>query len=118
MTIYKIKSEATSLPQDLEIRHLSGNLYEFIGNHNIMEKQIERDDEMVTIYTSDLVHITSKIESRDDMIVSLIRLRYTQDAEFAAINKGIADSLDSDYVAYREFVNLCKEQSVLYFEEA
>ncbi len=118
MTIYKIKSEATSLPQEIQIRKLSGNLYEFIGNHNITSKQIQRDSETVTIYESDLVHITSKVESRDDMIVALIRLRYTQDTEFAVINKGIANSLDSDYVSYRGYVEMCKGQSAIYYEGA
>ena len=116
MTIYKIKSEATSLPQEIQIKKLSGNLYEFIGNHNIIPKQIERDNETVTIYTSDLVHITSKIDTRDDMIVALIRLRYTQDAEFAVINKGIANNLNNDYVVYRGYVELCKEQSAIYYD--
>jgi len=42
-------------------------------------------------------------------------LRYTQDAEFAVINKGITNNLDSDYVAYRSYVDMCKEQSYVYF---
>ena len=115
MIIYKIKSEATSLPQEIQVRKLSGNLYEFIGNHNIIPIQIERDDETVTVYTSDLVHITSKVETRDDMIVALIRLRYTQDAEFAVINKGIANSQNAEYLVYRDYVNWCKEQASVHF---
>ena len=118
MTVYKIKSESTATPQEIQVRKLSGNLYEFIGNHNIVSKQIERDNETVTVYTSDLVHITSKVDTRDDMIVSLIRLRYTQDAEFAVINKGITNNLDSNYVVYRSYVDMCKEQSTIYYENA
>jgi hypothetical protein len=51
----------------------------------------------------------------DDMIVALIRLRYTQDAEFAVINKGIANAQDEEYLAYRLYVELCKEQSNTYY---
>ena len=118
MKIYKIKNESTQVPDDTAIRHLSGTIYEIIGNENVTPKLKIQDGEEVTVYESELTHITTSITHRHEMVSALIRLRYTQDAEFAVINKGIADSLDSDYVAYREFVNLCKEQSVLYFEEA
>ena len=117
MEIIKIKSESTQVPDDTSIRHLSGSLYEFIGNFNIIEKQIERDNEMVTVYTSDLVHITTNVKTRDDMIVALIRLKYTQDDEFALVNKGIANAQDEEYLIYRDYVNLCKEQSSLYYDK-
>ena len=114
----KIKNQATSSPQDLQVRKLSGNLYEFIGHTNITQEVITRDDEQVTVYNSDMVHITTRINSRDDMIVALIRLRYTQDAEFALIKKGIADSTNTEYIAYRAYVETCKTQADIYYEEA
>jgi ABC-type Fe3+/spermidine/putrescine transport system ATPase subunit len=114
MIINKFKNESTETPQEIQVRKLSGNLYEFIGNFNITSKQIERDNELVTVYESDLVHITSNVENRNDMIVALIRLRYTQDAEFAVINKGIANAQDEEYLQYRNYVTLCKEQANVY----
>ena len=114
----KIKNQSTSSPQDLQVRHLSGNLYEFIGHTNITPEVIMRDDEQVTVYNSDMVHITTRINSRDEMISALIRLRYTQDAEFALINKGIQDSTNVEYVAYRNYVTICKAQADIYYEEA
>jgi len=118
MIINKFKNESTETPQEIQVRKLSGTIYEFIGNHNITSKQITRDDEVVTVYESDLVHITTNVNSRDDMIVALIRLRYTQDAEFALINKGIQNSEDVEYKAYRSYVALCKTQSNVYWVEA
>ena len=111
----KIKNQATSSPQDLQVRKLSGNLYEFIGHTNITQETIIRDDEQVTVYNSDMVHITTRINSRDEMISALIRLRYTQDAEFALINKGIADSTNVEYVAYRAYVETCKTHANTYW---
>ena len=114
----KIKNQSTSSPQEMQVRHLSGNLYEFIGHENVTPTTIERDDEQVTVYNSDMTHITTRINSRDEMISALIRLRYTQDAEFALINKGIADSTNIEYVAYRDYVTTCKTQTSIYYEEA
>ena len=118
MEIRKIKNESTQVPDDTAIRHLSGTIYEIIGNENVTPKLKIQNGEEITVYESDLTHITTIIETRDDIIVALIRLRYTQDAEFAVINKGIADKLDSEYVAYRDYVILCKQQSLVYYEGA
>ena len=117
MTLNKIKNQSTSSPQELQVRKLSGNLYEFIGHQNITQETVIRDDEQVTVYNSDMTHITSHINSRDEMISALIRLRYTQDAEFALINKGIQNAEDVEYVAYRDYVNLCKQQANTHYKD-
>jgi hypothetical protein len=116
MTVNKIKNQSTSSPQEIQVRHLSGTIYEIIGNENVTPKQKIMDGEEVTVYESELTHITTSITRRDEMISALIRLRYTQDAEFALINKGIANAQDEEYLRYRNYVNLCKEQSMIYYE--
>ena len=118
MEIRKIKQESTQVPDDIAIRHLSGTIYELIGNENVTPKQKVLDGEEVTVYESELTHITTSITRRDEMISALIRLRYTQDAEFALINKGIQNSEDVKYKAYRSYVALCKTQSNVYWVEA
>ena len=115
MEIRKIKQESTQVPDDTAIRHLSGTIYELIGNENVTPKQKIMDGEEVTVYESELTHITTSITRRDEMISALIRLRYTQDAEFALINKGIQNSENVEYKAYRSYVALCKEQANVYF---
>ena len=116
MTVNKIKNQSTSSPQEIQVRKLSGNLYEFIGHTNITQEVINREDEQVAVYNSDMTHLTVRINSRDEMISALIRLRYTQDAEFALINKGIADSTNNEYVEYRAYVETCKTQANTYWE--
>ena len=111
----KIKNQSTLSPQEMQVIHLSGNLYEFIGHENIVPTTIKRDGKQVTVYNSDMTHLTERINSRDEMISALIRLRYTQDAEFALINKGILNPLNEEYVTYREFVTLCKSQANVYW---
>jgi hypothetical protein len=118
MEIRKTKQESTQVPDDTTIRHLSGTIYELIGNENVTPKQKIMDGEEVTVYESELTHITTSITRRDEMISALIRLRYTQDAEFALINKGIQNSEDVEYKAYRSYVALCKTQSNVYWVEA
>ncbi len=118
MEIRKTKQESTQVPDDTAIRHLSGTIYELIGNENVTPKQKIMDGEEVTVYESELTHITTSITRRDEMISALIRLRYTQDAEFALINKGILNAQDVEYVAYRNYVTICKAQADIYYEEA
>ena len=118
MEIRKTKQESTQVPDDTAIRHLSGTIYELIGNENVTPKQKIMDGEEVTVYESELTHITTSITRRDEMISALIRLRYTQDAEFALINKGIQNSEDVEYKAYRSYAALCKTQSNVYWVEA
>ena len=118
MEIRKTKQESTQVPDDTAIRHLSGTIYELIGNENVTPKQKVLDGEEVTVYESELTHITTSITRRDEMISALIRLRYTQDAEFALINKGIQNSEDVEYKAYRSYTALCKTQSNVYWVEA
>jgi hypothetical protein len=116
MTVNKIKNQSTSSPQEIQVRKLSGNLYEFIGHTNITQEVINREDEQVAVYNSDMTHLTVRINSRDEMISALIRLRYTQDAEFAVINKGISNAQDEEYLVYRNYVDLCKQQAKVYYE--
>ena len=116
MEIRKTKQESTQVPDDTTIRHLSGTIYELIGNENVTPKQKIMDGEEVTVYESELTHITTSITRRDEMISALIRLRYTQDAEFALINKGIANSTNTEYITYRAYVETCKTQANTYWE--
>ena len=60
MTFNKIKNQSTSIPQDLQVRKLSGNLYEFIGHENIVPTTIERDDELSEIFAN-LLKLTKSI---------------------------------------------------------
>ena len=117
MKIRKIKQESTQVPDDTAIRHLSGTIYELIGNENVTSKQKVMVGKEVTVYESELTHITTSITRRDEMISALIRLRYTQDAEFALINKGILNAQDPEYVVYRAYVDVCKTQANIYFEQ-
>ncbi|NCD07279.1 MAG: hypothetical protein EOL97_14295 [Spirochaetia bacterium] len=115
MVIKKFKQESTQVPDDNSVRYLSGTIYELIGNENILEKLKTVDGDEVTVYESNMTHITASISKREDMIVALIRLRYNLDDEFALINKGIEDSQNQDYMNYRSYVGLCKEQALIYF---
>ena len=41
-------------------------------------------------------------------VVELIRRKYSVDDEYAVLNKGITDTSDADYVAYRAYIAECK----------
>jgi len=44
----------------------------------------------------------------NNLVVSKIRVSYSQDDEFAMIAEGIEDATNASYVAYRAFVATCK----------
>ena len=93
-------------PQELKVKFY-GNKIEISTAWNITE--VEEGFEF-----EHNIKIVDKT-TRDNLIAHLIRLRYTQDAEFALINKGILNSGNVEYQAYRSYVNLCKEQANVYF---
>jgi hypothetical protein len=44
-------------------------------------------------------------------VVELIRQKYSVNDEYDVLNKGIADTADADYVAYRAYVAECKTKA-------
>lgn len=52
-------------------------------------------------------YLKSKEELDKDLVAELRNI-YSEDAEFALINKGISDANDVDYVAYRNLVSELK----------
>jgi hypothetical protein len=105
-----MKNETTLQPIRLSYRKLSGNLYEVELNENIITEQIQHEDTTETIYIRDRYSSVVRVDNNGDLIVGLIRLKYTQDDEYALINKGIANNQDIDYLAYREYVSECKNK--------
>lgn len=51
------------------------------------------------------------------IVEGLIKERYTIEEEIALTNKGIKDSSNVEYVAYRNFVEECKAKAKAYTEE-
>ena len=50
------------------------------------------------------------MQALKESLLDRIRAEYTVDEEFRIINAGIADSTDSEYIAYRQFIeNLLAE---------
>lgn len=117
MRIKKIKNEATQIPDDLTIRHLCGSVYEIIRNDKVVAIEEQTEEGKTTIYKSEMTHITCDIKSREEMVAALIRSKYSQNDEFALINKGLIDKNNTEYLSYRNFVSVCKEQSFVYFND-
>lgn len=115
MLLERSKSESNIAPNDLEIKHLGGSLYEIIKNDNITSFEKDHEGQVETMYQCDKVILRKVIKSREEAIIAFIRLKYSQDDEFALTNKGIADNQDTEYIAYREYVAWSKEQAGVYF---
>ena len=103
-----MKNETNVQPTRLSYRQLSGNLYEVELNENITTEERTHEDITETIYISDRYSSVVIVESKDDLIVGLIRLKYSQNDEYALINKGIVNNQDIEYLAYRDYVEECK----------
>lgn len=115
MKLEKSYCESNIIPNDLEVKHLGGNLYEIVKNDNIKTTDKEHEGITETFYQCDKVILQKEIKTRDEAIIAFIRLKYSQDDEFALTNKGIADNQDAEYIAYRNYVSWCKEQVGVYF---
>jgi len=103
------------MPKDLEVKHLGGSLYEISQNENVTSATKNIDGKIETFYTYDKTILTVRIKTRGEGVVAFIRLKYTQDEEFALVNKGISDLQNSDYLSYRSYVEKCKLQAATYF---
>jgi tRNA splicing endonuclease len=115
MLLEKSYSESNITPMDLEVKHLGGNLYEITKNENVETVEKSQEGITETFYNCDKTILRSRITSRDEAIVAFIRLKYSQNDEFALTNKGIANSQDTEYLVYRDYVAWCKEQASVYF---
>jgi hypothetical protein len=115
MLLEKSYCESNIIPNDLEVIKLGGNYYEIVKNDNITAFEKEHDGQTETMYQCDKVILQKHIKTRDEAIIAFIRLKYSQDDEFALTNKGIANNQDPEYLTYREYVTWCKEQVVVYF---
>ena len=51
-----------------------------------------------------------RIQKYHDLVISLIREKYTIDDEFKFINVGLNDRNNADYQTYRDYVEQCKQQ--------
>lgn len=99
-----MKTQSTVRPEKFKIKDL-GKVKEISLCENITETQNEEND---TIYEYDMVMVTTKSTTRDDIISDLVHLKYTYDQEIALLNKGLQDVNNSEYIAYRNYVAECK----------
>jgi hypothetical protein len=99
-----MKTQSTFKPNKFKINDL-GRFKEVILCENIIETQNEEGD---TLYEYDMTMATTQSQTRDDLIADLIHLKYTYDQEIALLNKGLQDVNNIEYIAYRDYVNECK----------
>lgn len=99
-----MKTQSTFKPNKFKINDL-GRFKEVILCENIIETQNEEGD---TLYEYDMTMATTQSQTRDDLIADLIHLKYTYDQEIALLNKGLLDNQNQEYIAYRDYVNECK----------
>ena len=93
----------------------TGNIIEVAGefkgiNPDYMAlKGIDCDESVTNVSELDNEKLHTAYRAR---VVELIREQYTQDDEFALLAKGNEDNTDSEYVAYRTYVEDSKQQAL------
>nr|MDA3808314.1 hypothetical protein [Thiomicrorhabdus sp.] len=103
MRLEKSLSESNVIPTDLEVKNLGGGLYEIVKNDNIDTIEREHEGVIEKMYQCDKVILQKDIKTKEQAIAAFIRLRYSQDDEFALTNKGVVDNTNVEYVAYRNY---------------
>jgi len=115
MKLEKSNCESNMIPDDLLVKNLGGGVYEIVNNENVQVFEKSNEGVVEQFYKSDKTILTTTIKNKGDAIVALIRLKYSQDDEYSLLNKGIANSENVEYLEYRDYVALCKEQVAVYF---
>ena len=93
-----MKTQSTVRPEQFTINDL-GKKREVKLCYNIEQTSNEEGD-IIFVYDMELHTVSSDVNS----ISALVNLRYSPDDEIALLNKGITDSADTKYVAYRDYV--------------
>ena len=100
----QLNIESYEVPKVLEVHQIGSIYFELSFKENI--SQSEKDGQVIYNYDETLKIVEA--HNINALKVEFVRLRFTQDDEFALINKGIANPSDEEYLAYREYVNACK----------
>ena len=93
-----MKTQSTVRPEQFTINDL-GKKREVKLCYNIEQTSNEEGD-IIFVYDMELHTVSRDINS----ISALVNLKYDYNDELALLNKGIADSADIEYVAYRNYV--------------
>lgn len=113
----RVKYQSNTKPEDFSIRSLGGEVYELISHSNVETANVsDGEGNQTTMHNSDMIIMRVELKSRSEAIVSLIRLKYSQDDEYALINKGIEDKNNQEYLDYRAYVSWCKVKSTDIFD--
>ena len=116
MAVKTRKTLSNVAPDDLYVKKI-GNKYEIMRAKNIDTIISETEDGPEELYQYDLIIRHASIFSRDHAVGVFVELEYSKDDEMSMINKGIAEKSDLDYIEYREYVEWCKEQADVYFNQ-
>ena len=110
-------ARAATLPQQFDINHLFGNLYELTHTDNAKKISVtdSETEKKRTEYEYTLYLETVSVSGYEEMVSALVALKYTPGDEIALMRKGIADSEDAEYTAYIAYVADCKAAAKTYY---
>lgn len=77
----------------------------------------DKEPETVDVYEYNRLNAIVRADDYGSFIAGTIHIKYTADDELALVNKGIVDKTNSEYVAYREFVDEVKQIAREYFDK-
>lgn len=112
-----------ALPPRFEITQLSDGVFDVKISENIIEGTVPQrkcdtvsETENIKAYKHDLYTAVVRAKDYGSFIAGVLHIKYSSDDENALINKGIADKNNSEYKAYREFVEAIKAEAIKYFD--
>ncbi len=110
-------ARAANSPQQFDINHLFGNVYELTHTDNAQKVTVTdpESNKKHTEYEYSLYLETASVDNYDDMVSALVALKYTPGDEIALMRKGITDSEDAEYTAYLAYVTACKASAKSYY---
>lgn len=108
-----MQTQSTIKPKPINIKKFGYHHFEIEMSDNV--KYFENEEGIMFSY--DLIIYQQAIHTREELISSLIHMRYSTDDEIALIHKGISDNTQEEYMRYREFVAYCKNEADAFWRE-
>lgn len=107
------KTQSNVQPNAFSINVLTSGYAELYHNENItvQERQRENGGNTPVVeqeYTYDTYYGKCKLNSYDDLVDTLVGLKYTNGDEIALMRKGIKDGNNAEYLTYIAYVDSCK----------
>lgn len=114
-----VKTQSTVKPSQFNVNNLFNGEKELFYADEVVEVEKETEQgEKEILYDYVQYFCSCKFSTYEELVSSLVGLKYSTGDEISLMRKGIQNEDDLEYVEYVDYVNDCKIFAKQYFSEA